>query len=100
MYTYSAYVTKVYDGDTVTVDIDLGFGVLLRKQRLRLLGINAPEVRGTSRTQGLASRDFLRKTQKTLNRQVFLQNRRKLGGNYRAKYCKINANDPATGAPK
>jgi micrococcal nuclease len=47
MYTYTAYVTKVYDGDTVTVDIDLGFGVWLRNQKLRLFGINAPEVRKT-----------------------------------------------------
>ena len=49
MYEYRAFVTKVYDGDTITVDIDLGFGVQLKKQSIRLSGINAPEVRGPSR---------------------------------------------------
>ena len=49
MYEYKATVTKVYDGDTITVDFDLGFGILIRKQKIRLLGINTPEVRGPER---------------------------------------------------
>jgi micrococcal nuclease len=60
MYEYKGYVRKVYDGDTITVDIDLGFGVSLKKQKLRLLRLNAPEVRGEQRPQGLKSRDALR----------------------------------------
>lgn len=44
MYEYSAKVTKIVDGDTIDVDIDLGFGVTL-KQRVRLNGIDAPETR-------------------------------------------------------
>ncbi|NIB44855.1 thermonuclease family protein [Pseudomaricurvus alkylphenolicus] len=60
MYTYSATVTGVYDGDTVTVDIDLGLGVWLRGQKIRLFGINAPEVRGKSRSAGIDARDWLR----------------------------------------
>lgn len=59
-YVRNAVVTKVYDGDTVTVDIDLGFGSWLKGQKLRLAGINAPEVRGASRTEGLITRDWLR----------------------------------------
>ena len=46
MYEYRATVISVYDGDTITVDIDLGFGIVLRKQKLRLYGLNTPEVRG------------------------------------------------------
>lgn len=42
MYEYRAFVRKVYDGDTITVDIDLGFEVLLKNQKLRLYGINTP----------------------------------------------------------
>jgi len=61
MWTYRAIVKKIYDADTVTVDIDLGFGVWLRGQSLRLLGIDAPEIRGEEREQGLASRDVLLK---------------------------------------
>ena len=60
MYEYRAFVRKVYDGDTVTVDIDLGFDVVLQKQKIRLLRINAPEVRGEQRAEGLKSRDALR----------------------------------------
>ena len=37
MYEYKCKIRKVVDGDTVDVDIDLGFGVWLRKQRVRLL---------------------------------------------------------------
>ena len=60
MYEYRAYVRKVYDGDTVTVDIDLGFDVVLKAQKIRLVRINAPEVRGKQRLEGLKSRDALR----------------------------------------
>ena len=60
MYEYRAYVRKVYDGDTVTVDIDLGFDVVLKDQKIRLTKINAPEVRGEQRPEGLKSRDALR----------------------------------------
>ena len=60
MYEYRALVRKVYDGDTITVDIDLGFDMILRNQKIRLLGIDTPEVRGVEREQGLISRDALR----------------------------------------
>ena len=43
MYEYKCKIRKVVDGDTVDVDIDLGFGVWLRKQRVRLVGIDTPE---------------------------------------------------------
>lgn len=59
LYTYKATVTKVYDGDTITVDIDLGFGVVMKGQSIRLLGIDAPELRGEERQDGLASRSFV-----------------------------------------
>ena len=60
MYEYRAFVRRVYDGDTVTLDIDLGFDVVLRNQKIRLVRINAPEVRGVQRPEGLKSRDALR----------------------------------------
>jgi micrococcal nuclease len=59
-YTYRAVVEDVYDGDTVTLTIDLGMHVHLRRQKVRLIGIDAPEVRGDSRAAGLTARDFLR----------------------------------------
>ena len=60
MYEYKANVCSVYDADTIRVDIDLGCGVWLRNEPLRLFGINAPELRGPERPEGLASRDFMR----------------------------------------
>ena len=44
-FRYSAKIVRVVDGDTVDVDIDLGFSVILAKQRLRLYGIDTPETR-------------------------------------------------------
>ena len=44
-YEYNAKVTKVIDGDTVEVDIDLGFNTILANQSVRLLGIDTPESR-------------------------------------------------------
>ena len=44
MYEYKAQVVSVYDGETLTVDIDLGFEVWLRKQKIRLAGIDTPEI--------------------------------------------------------
>ena len=45
MFDYMATIVGVVDGDTVDCDIDLGFGVWLKNQRIRLYGINAPETR-------------------------------------------------------
>ena len=54
MYEYKCKVRKIVDGDTVDVDIDLGFGVWLRKQRVRLVGIDTPE----SRTRDLEEKKY------------------------------------------
>ena len=45
MYEYRCKVTRVVDGDTVDIDIDLGFGVWLHKERERIYGIDTPESR-------------------------------------------------------
>ena len=62
MYEYRTKVVRVVDGDTVDVDIDLGFGVWLRKSRIRLLGVDTPESRTRDleeKKYGLAAKDFL-----------------------------------------
>lgn len=56
MYTYTALIIDVIDGDTVIADVDLGFGVWLRKLHLRLAGINAPELRGADKSLGLKAK--------------------------------------------
>jgi micrococcal nuclease len=59
LYHYRAVATSIYDGDSVTADIDLGFGTWIKKQKLRLFGINTPEIRGEERGAGLEARTFV-----------------------------------------
>lgn len=60
LFHYTAHVQSVYDGDTCRVDIDLGLGMWVRNEKLRLVRINAPEMTGSDKPAGTASRDFLR----------------------------------------
>lgn len=55
-YTYDAVVKSVHDGDTVTLDMDLGLDVHLSDFKVRLAGINAPEL---PTPEGKAAREFL-----------------------------------------
>jgi micrococcal nuclease len=57
---YEAHVESVYDGDTITCDISVGFDIIKDDAKIRLYGINAPELRGVERPQGLVARDALR----------------------------------------
>ena len=64
MYEYKCKLVKVVDGDTIDIDIDLGFGVWLQKQRIRLYGIDTPESRTSDATEkiyGMAAKEFLTK---------------------------------------
>ena len=54
MYEYRASIVKIIDGDTVDVDIDLGFNVVLKDERVRIAGIDTPE----SRTRDLEEKKF------------------------------------------
>ena len=63
MYEYRCKVSRVVDGDTVDVDIDLGFGVWLHKERVRVLGIDTPESRTRDKEEkkyGLAAKAFVK----------------------------------------
>lgn len=61
LYVYKAFIRKVIDGDSVRADIDLGFGVILSNQSVRLIRIDAPEIRGKERPEGLKSKEALKK---------------------------------------
>ena len=58
-YSYPAEIVSVYDGDTLTANLDLGLGVMLEKQKIRLYGIDTPEIRGDEKPLGELSRDWL-----------------------------------------
>ena len=67
MYEYKATIVRVVDGDTVDVDIDLGFDVWLRSQRIRLFGVDTPECRTrnkATKAHGLLAKAYVQKALK------------------------------------
>ncbi len=58
LYTYKATIPRVVDGDTVEASVDLGFGIT-SKMKLRLLGVNTPEIVGDQREKGLEAKHWL-----------------------------------------
>lgn len=68
MYIYKAKVIRVYDGDTIYLDIDLGFGICMKNQAIRLSGINTPEIKGSEKIEGFKIKEWLES--KILNREI------------------------------
>ena len=63
MYEYKCKIVKIVDGDTVDVDIDLGFGVWLKDERVRIMGIDTPESRTSDKVEkvfGTAAKNRLK----------------------------------------
>jgi len=57
-FLYKCVIQRIVDGDTVDIDIDLGFGIWLRKERVRVAGIDTPEKRTRDKVEkvfGLAA---------------------------------------------
>lgn len=90
MYEYKAKVVKVIDGDTVDVDIDLGFGIILSDERVRIMGIDTPESRTrdkVEKTFGLAAKDRLKQL---LGKTTVLQTQiNKNGEDMKGKFGRI-----------
>ena len=62
MYEYKVEILKVVDGDTVDVNIDLGFNIWMRKERVRIMSIDTPESRTTDKIEkvfGIAAKERL-----------------------------------------
>ena len=56
MYTYKCKIRSIVDGDTIDIELDLGFDIIMR-ERVRLIGVNTPEVYGQkASTEGAAGR--------------------------------------------
>ena len=63
MYEYRARINRVVDGDTVDVDIELGFDIVLTGQRVRIMGIDTPESRTSDKVEkvfGIAAKNRLK----------------------------------------
>lgn len=75
-YEYHAKVTQVVDGDTIVVDIDLGFSVVLSNQSVRLLGVDTPESRTSDKVEkvfGLASKDYTKSFVENCKKDVIIR---------------------------
>jgi len=86
-FKYTATIKQVYDGDTITIDLDLGFYIHVFNQKFRLLYVDAPEIRGKSKTLGIASRDALR--DKILGKEVIIQTFKDSKDKYGRWLCEI-----------
>lgn len=78
-YLYKAKITDVYDGDTCTAEVDLGFGIKF-KMKLRLKDIDTPEIRGEERPEGLRVRDLVREM--ILGKEVIIESFKDRTGMY------------------
>lgn len=79
-YIYNCQVKRVYDGDTITVDIDLGLNTWVKDQTLRLYGIDTPEIRGEEKEEGKKVRDWLRSL--ILDKKVIIRTYKDSKGKY------------------
>ena len=64
MYEYKCKMTKIVDGDTVDIDIDLGFDIILSNQRVRMFGIDTPESRTRDKIEkkyGLLAKNYVKR---------------------------------------
>jgi micrococcal nuclease len=63
MFTYNCKIIRVVDGDTVEVNIDLGFSICI-KTSVRIAGIDAPETRTrdlTEKSYGMRAKAIVEK---------------------------------------
>lgn len=80
MYEYKAKLLKVVDGDTVDVDIDLGFGVWLRNERVRIMGIDTPESRTRDQVEKLFGLAAKKRLKELLTKDIVLKTFKGRGG--------------------
>ena len=93
MYEYKCKILKVVDGDTVDVDLDLGFGVWLRNERVRIMGIDTPESRTSDKIEkifGIAAKDRLNSL--LGGEAILLSQITKGGENMKGKFGRILGN--------
>ena len=75
-FEYNAVVNEVVDGDTLVIDIDLGFDIKLTNQKVRLLGVDTPESRTSDKIEkvfGNVSKDFVKSFVKECENNVIIK---------------------------
>ena len=92
MYEYRCKILRVVDGDTVDVDIDLGFGTWMHKERVRMMGIDTPESRTRDKVEkkfGLASKQFVKDMMPVGSKQVLKTQIDRSGEDKKGKFGRI-----------
>ena len=92
MYMYKCKILRIVDGDTVDIDIDLGFGVWMHKERVRMMGIDTPESRTRDEVEklfGLASKNRLKELLPIGSTQILKTEIDKSGEDAKGKFGRI-----------
>ena len=90
MYEYRVKIVKVVDGDTVDVDIDLGFGVMLNDERVRIMGIDTPESRTRDKVEKVFGKAAKKALQDILGKTSILKTQiNKNGEDMKGKFGRI-----------
>ena len=87
---YDVVLLKAVDGDTVDVDIDLGFGVWLKEERVRIMGIDTPESRTSDEVEKLFGKAAKERLKELLHEgAVLVTTEEKNGEDMRGKFGRI-----------
>jgi micrococcal nuclease len=89
---YKCKILRIVDGDTVDIDIDLGFGMWMHKERVRMMGIDTPESRTSDKTEkvfGLASKERLKEMLPIGSTQILKTEIDKSGEDAKGKFGRI-----------
>jgi micrococcal nuclease len=84
MYEYACIIKRVVDGDTVDIDIDLGFNIWVHNERIRFIGIDTPELRTRDKTEkifGLYAKTYVENILPVGSKQI-LKTVKDEGGKY------------------
>ena len=90
MYEYRATILRVVDGDTVDVDIDLGFGIWQRSERVRIMGIDTPESRTSDEEEKVFGKAAKKRLTELLQEHTILMTEvNKAGEDMKGKFGRI-----------
>ena len=90
MYEYKCKITRVVDGDTVDVDIDLGFGIVLTDERVRIMGIDTPESRTSDKVEKIFGQAAKERLKELLGKESILKTQlNKNGEDMKGKFGRI-----------
>jgi micrococcal nuclease len=90
MYEYKCTINRVIDGDTVDIDVDLGFNVIIADERVRIMGIDTPESRTSDKVEDIFGEAAKARVKELLSGDVLLKTEvSKSGEDMKGKFGRI-----------